>query len=174
LRGGKFFGLLIADLGLLICWLAGLSRGAANRKSLRSARLLIWGEERRASIDWALNAYAMVALDWATGGWEKMAPILSDLAPRSPYLARSAMQGLYFIRHAERNRQRYLAPSRDVMAKNNDFLGPDAPAMYPWAINKIQPIAESLGLVNGNPLPNPYLLLTGVPYAEMMALKADP
>jgi hypothetical protein len=125
------------------------------------------------AIDWPLNAYAMIAMDWATGAWQNIAPILRDLAPRSPYLARSAMEGLFFIRHAERNRWRFLNESRNLIAKNNNFLGPDAPEIYTWALAKVQPIAVSLDLVSGNPLPNPYFLLTGTPYAEMEALKGE-
>jgi hypothetical protein len=124
------------------------------------------------AIDWPINAYAMIALDWATGNYGAIAPTVSDLGKRSPYLARLAMGGLYFIRHAERNRWRYLNAAMNVMAKNRDFLGPDVPVLYTWAISKVQPVALSLGMADGNKLADPYWLLTAAPYADLVALKA--
>jgi len=125
------------------------------------------------AVDWSVNAYAMIALDWATGNYGAIAPLVDDLGKRSPYLARRAMGGLFFIRHAERNRWRYLAAAIKVMAKNRDFMGPDVPVLYTWAISKVQPVALSMDMADGNKLADPYWLLTGAPYAVLVALKGD-
>ena len=162
--------LLNSDDQAMLPFKSGLVRGASG--TLMASVLADRMKDPNA-VDWPLDAYAMVAIDWATGAWQNIAPVLKDLAPRSPYLARSAMEGLFFIRHAERNRWRFLNESRNLMAKDNNFLGPDAPELYTWALAKIQPIAVSLDLVSANPLPNPYFLLTGTPYAEMQALKGE-
>jgi hypothetical protein len=125
------------------------------------------------AVDWPINAYAMIALDWATGNFRDIAPLVDDLGKRSPYLARRAMGGLFFIRHAQRNRWAYLAAARNVMANSRDFLGPDVPVLYTWAISKVQPVALSMDMADGNRLPDPYWLLTGAPYAVLVALKGE-
>jgi hypothetical protein len=148
---------------------SSLRQGGAGRTLLQQA--LAERLKDTNSIDWPVDAYAMIALDWANGNADQIAPLVDDLNKRSPYLARSAMEGLYFIRHARRSPWRLLRPAMNLMAKNNNFLGPDVPALYPWALDKIQPLATSLGLADGNPLPNPNFLLTDTPYAELLALK---
>ena len=123
-------------------------------------------------IDWPIDAYAMIALKWETGNAPDIAPLLDALGQKSPYLARLAVGGLYFARHETRNRWRLLDDTKKVLAKNNNFLGPNAPVLYQWALDNIQPQAITLGLVSGNPLPDPYYLLSGAPYAEVVALKS--
>jgi hypothetical protein len=124
------------------------------------------------SPDWALNVYAATALYWATSKPVHIVSLVGELGKSSPYLARSAMEGIYYVRHFDKRMHRVLVDATNLMTANNDFFGPDAPVLYTWAVSNIQPIAARFRLVDTKPLPNPYYLLTRVPYAEMMALKA--
>jgi hypothetical protein len=123
------------------------------------------------AVDWPIDAYAMIALDWKTGNADKIAPLLADLGKRSPYLARSATAALFFFRHQTRSPWRLLAQTRYVLANNHNFLGPDVPELYTWALSKVLPVARSLQMVSANQLPDPQLLLTSAPYAELVVLK---
>ena len=123
--------------------------------------------------DWVINAYAMVALKYLSGATDELGSLLEALGKRSPYFARNAAAGLFAERHAQRNKWTLLTSTRAALEKNNDFLGPNPPALYRWALDKIFPLALPNQLASGNPLPDPVFLLTYAPSAEVTALKVS-
>ncbi len=123
------------------------------------------------AVDWPIDAYAMIALDYSRGNMDRIAPLVGDLAKQSPYLARSAMATLYSVRHAARAMFKPLNPARTLMNSSNYFMGPDIPPLYIWAITKVFPVAASMDLANSNSLPDPREILAAAPYAELVALK---
>jgi len=64
-----------------------------------------------------------------------------------------------------------MNPIKDVLAKNNDFLGDGVPELYSWAFDKVRPIAAKTEEVAWNPTPEPADFLIGAPYAEMLAVE---
>ena len=141
-----------------------------------SIRLLLQGLTDRMkdpnAPDWALNAYAKIVLDFLNNGSgpsDEAGTLLERLGKQSPYLARTAAGGALhafgFIRPSR------LKPIKTAVNNNGDFLGPNAPQSYRWALKELAPAANSSGEVGSDPLPDPYALLTRAPYAELVVLK---
>jgi hypothetical protein len=123
------------------------------------------------SPDWPLDAYTMVSLKLFTGDSEGAASTLDDLGKQSFYLARKAAANDFTARHLSKSNWKGLDSIKKVLQNNGNFLGPDAPELYRWALDKVDPVALSSQESNPNPLADPHFLLTKAPYAELMALK---
>lgn len=120
--------------------------------------------------DYSLDLYAMIAIQWEAGAITDLAPNLQTLSKVSPYLARTAAGNLYLARHLRKRPWKQLEPAKRILAVNSDFLGPDAPALYIWALQKVHPAARTFQLEHVTALPDPHEILWEAPYAELSVL----
>jgi len=125
----------------------------------------------RTSPDWVIDAFAMISVDLVTGQPQPAADAIADLGKTSPWLARRAAKESFagFPRFYVRGKMQRMNPIKNVLAKNNDFLGDGLPELFSWAFDKVRPIADKTEEVAGNPTPEPADFLIDAPYAEMLA-----
>jgi hypothetical protein len=60
---------------------------------------------------------------------------------------------------------------KEVFEKNGWCLGPDAPAICRWAMERVSPLAVSTGEIEEHNLRGPFSVLSIAPYAQLLALK---
>jgi hypothetical protein len=127
----------------------------------------------RTSPDWVIDAFAMVYIDLVNGQPQPAADAIADLGKTSPWLARRAAKESFagFPRFYVRGKMAHMNPIRDVLAKNNDFLGDGVPELYSWATDKVRPLADKTEELWGDPTPAPSDVLVGAPYAVMLAVE---
>jgi hypothetical protein len=124
--------------------------------------------------DWPLYAFAMIPLNLHAHNAAEAARILGELAKVSPYLARTAGLGASLTRPFLYNDVNVVKPVLRAFVSNDGFLGPDVPAVFRWALEKVAPVAITYQEVDSKPPPGPYTLLTVAPYAELLVLKGLP
>ncbi len=115
--------------------------------------------------DWPLYAFAMISLNLHAQNGVEAAKILGELAKQSLYLARTAALGASLTRPFLYKDASIVKPVLRAFAANGGFLGPNVPAAYQWALEKVDPVALKWKEVDSKPPAGPYTLLTKAPYA---------